>query len=173
MYWFPNQFSNLTRSILFPGGGASSSDNYSSFNPNARPDYHSRMPDSPYSGGAARGPRSPGDSGSEDAARAQDRAAYDAARRNWERDRYQRGGFEEDSSRFANPATAPQNTPRPNRPAEPPRPNLPPLLSGPLRLPPVFRPTETPRLPGAPTLHSLPSLPSLPSLNNPFRRPLP
>lgn len=166
MFWFNNQFSNLTRSILFPGGGAPSSDNYSSFNPRATPDYHSRLPDSPYSGGpAARGPRTPGDHGFDEPSRSRDRGGDDAARRNWERDRYLRG-YEEDSSRFANPA-APQNSPRPNRPAEAPRPNLPPLISGPMRLPPVFRPSEPPRLPGAPTLPSLPRLPSLPPLLRP------
>lgn len=172
MYWFNNQFSELTRSILFPGGGgASGGDNYSSFNPRSAPDYHSRLPDEPFSGGNSAGRRRGGagdyEGGEPPASRySRMRGDDDSWRRNAERDQFLRDS--EDAARQANRPAAPRN-PNP-RPPEPPRSNLPPILQGPLRLPPIFRPPEGPR-PDTPNPTGPLRLPSLPSIPAPFRRP--
>ncbi len=174
MYWFNNQFSELTRSILFPGGGgASGGDNYASFNPRSAPDYHSRLPNEPLSGGN-NSPRSRGyDDNHGEGDHGSMRSRYrrggdDFGDRYADRDQYLRDS-DPGLSQANRPAAPRPNTPRPDAP----RSNLPPILQGPLRLPPIFRPPEGPR-PDAPNPTGplrLPSLPNLPSLTNPLRRP--
>lgn len=170
MYWFNNQFSELTRSILFPGGGgASGGQDYSSFNPRSAPDLSARQPDTPFSGGnqGSRGPSSHGDEPVHSGRRRPhgDYNQEDDWRRYADRDRFLR----DDEPNRPNQPNAPRN-PRPN---DPPRPNLPPILSGPLRLPPIFRPPDRPADPANPnpTGPSL-GLPGLTLPRSPFRLPL-
>lgn len=174
MYWFNNQFSELTRSILFPGSGGPGGDNYASFNPHSAPDYHSRLPDSPLSGGN-NGPRGRGSydeadspvNGGRRGTHGSDYSSDDSYQRRSDRDEFLR---DSDEANRAQQNHAPRN-PTP-RPAETPRPTLPPILSGPLRLPPIFRPPNPSGGSTTPNPSGPLRLPTLPPLStNPFRRP--